>query len=52
MHEHPNININLTVDTAPLIIEKVKNRKIDIAVIAEKGFNEGNYKLNVFMRIH
>ena len=28
MHEHPNININLTVDTAPLIIEKVKTVRL------------------------
>lgn len=40
MNEHPNIDINLTVDTAPIIIEKVKNRKIDIGIISEKGFNE------------
>lgn len=40
MHEHPNIDIDLTVETAPIIIEKVKNRKIDIAIISEKGFNE------------
>ena len=49
MHEHPNIDINLTVDTAPIIIEKVKNRKIDIAVIAEKGFNEGELQVK---RLH
>lgn len=49
MHEHPNIDINLTVDTAPIIIEKVKDRKIDIAVIAEKGFNEGELQVK---RLH
>lgn len=49
MHEHSNIDINLTVDTAPIIIEKVKNRKIDIAVIAEKGFNEGELQVK---RLH
>ena len=50
MHEHPNIDINLTVDTAPIIIEKVKT--VRLIFVIEKGFNEGNYKLNVFMRIH
>lgn len=40
MHDHPDIDIALTVDTAPCIIEKVKNRKVDIAIISEKGFNE------------
>lgn len=40
MNEHPNIDINLTVDTTPIIIEKVKNRKIDIGIISEKGLNE------------
>ena len=50
MHEHPNIDINLTVDTAPIIIEKVKT--VRLILRHEKGFNEGNYKLNVFMRIH
>ena len=28
MHEHPNIDINLTVDTAPIIIEKVKTVRL------------------------
>ncbi|MDM7881202.1 LysR family transcriptional regulator [Staphylococcus haemolyticus] len=49
MHEHPNIDINLTVDTAPVIIDQVKNRKIDIAVIAEKGFNESELQVK---RLH
>ena len=53
MHEHPNIDINLTVDTAPIIIEKVKTVRLILPfVIGKKGLTRGNYKLNVFMRIH
>ena len=42
MHDYPNIDINLIVDTAPIILKKIKDREIDIGVISEKGFNEKN----------
>ena len=41
MHDYPNIDMNLIVDTAPIIL-KIKDREIDIGVISEKGFNEKN----------
>ena len=40
MHDYPNIDMNLIVDTAPMILKKIKDREIDIGVISEKGFNE------------
>ena len=36
MHDYPNIDINLIVDTAPIILNKIKDREIDIGVISEK----------------
>lgn len=45
MHDYPNIDINLIVDTAPIILNKIKDREIDIGVISEKGFNEKELKV-------
>ena len=49
MHHHPNIQIDLTVDTAPNIIQKLRNREIEIAVISENGFYENDLKVKRFM---
>ncbi|SKT96641.1 LysR family transcriptional regulator [Mycobacteroides abscessus subsp. abscessus] len=45
MHDYPNIDMNLIVDTAPIILKKIKDREIDIGVISEKGFNEKELKV-------
>ncbi|MGW9856976.1 LysR family transcriptional regulator, transcriptional activator of the cysJI operon [Staphylococcus hominis] len=45
MHDSPDIDVNLVVDTAPTILKKVKDREIDIGVISEKGFTEKELKV-------
>ena len=40
MNDYPNVELSLTVETAPVITEKVKNRDVEIGIISEKGLNE------------
>ena len=49
MNNHPNIQIDLTVDTAPHIIDKLRSREIELAVISENAFYENDLKVKRFM---
>lgn len=49
MNHHPDIQINLTVDTAPNIIKKLRSREIEIAIISENDFYESDLKVKRFM---
>lgn len=48
MNNHPNIQIDLTVDTAPHIIDKLRSREIELAVISENAFYENDLKGKTF----
>lgn len=49
MNNHPNIQIDLTVDTAPHIIDKLRSREIELSVISENAFYENDLKVKRFM---
>ncbi|WP_251521787.1 MULTISPECIES: LysR family transcriptional regulator [Staphylococcus] len=45
INEYPDIDISLTVDTAPIIIKKVKAGEVEVGVIAEKGLQTSDVKI-------
>ena len=36
MHDYPNIDMNLIVDTAPMILKKIKDRELISALFQKK----------------
>ncbi|MCO6596404.1 LysR family transcriptional regulator [Staphylococcus lugdunensis] len=48
LQAYPHIQIDLIVDTAPNIIEKLRHREIEIGVISEKGFYDDDIKVKRF----
>lgn len=43
MKEYPKIKLSVVVDTAPKIVEKVKEREIDLAIISEVGILNSDF---------